>query len=426
MSEKICILYEGGHYARLVYGKAKEIFNEFARVFTDTAWASDLKMSFTDGMASELIGIQVEMSLHNACSYYRRIVAACDEFPGLLVFFALAEAGVVCAERKRVARLLLDTLDDDLDISTLKIKILYIAEIRFSAATGTCEGRLFSVGMQFRTFVLVTVKDAEGYNSLIKIQSTRCPNIGLLLLAARVNNKKALGLGTRGADVRWASVRPGAQKLLNECMESCDGATDVCSESGRFSTPKKPTKGIPHKKEMARVTPLLEPILKASTPDVWASKYNSMLHKACSTPSARFGWVTTADGRIANDDKLYLFSEKNYSSTMCTVCSLRVSEAGAGIAERITVRVDMPLRCATAIQIISKLHALARIGVILLQTVELKWDHDDNDVFADVVHITPLDTLSSKRGPFIQPTILSVICFENKQTQTNIKFSYIR
>eukprot|EP00959_Pyramimonas_sp_CCMP1952_P276490 5779895-Pyramimonas_sp.AAC.1 len=53
-------------------------------------------------------------------------------------------------------------------------------------------------------------KECEGTDSLIKRIATQCPNIGLPPLSSRVQIKKALGLGARGASSRWSQMRERA------------------------------------------------------------------------------------------------------------------------------------------------------------------------------------------------------------------------
>ena len=120
-------------------------------MFTDTAWASAITSAFDEAIASELIGLQVEVDLHNAGAYYRRVVSTCERFPALFVLFAKSPAHSCCDDRKRVARLCLDTPEEKLDITSLKIKLLFVVEITDAATTGECDNKLFSLGHAIST-----------------------------------------------------------------------------------------------------------------------------------------------------------------------------------------------------------------------------------------------------------------------------------
>ena len=72
----------GGHLAELVFGKAREIFDEFGKIFSNFEWALecvalDACAPEEDGLGRELITLQVELTGHHAAAYFRRIVAPC-------------------------------------------------------------------------------------------------------------------------------------------------------------------------------------------------------------------------------------------------------------------------------------------------------------------------------------------------------------
>jgi hypothetical protein len=66
---------------RLTCGDAIRIFMEFERPFTDLSWARDISLSETilPEMCTQLLTLQVELSLHCAAAFDRRIVRPSQE-----------------------------------------------------------------------------------------------------------------------------------------------------------------------------------------------------------------------------------------------------------------------------------------------------------------------------------------------------------
>jgi hypothetical protein len=90
-------------------------------------------------------------------------------------------------------------LDDPhaLDANTAKVYVLCIDDIKQGAQDGICGELLFCISLSIRQFLFPDVQSNEGYNSLLKALSERAPNLGIVLLGARANIKRMLGLGTR-------------------------------------------------------------------------------------------------------------------------------------------------------------------------------------------------------------------------------------
>ena len=88
------------------------------------------------------------------------------------------------------------------------------------AETGLADLAMWTAVRMLRRSARADVRVNEGHNSLIKAMANRCPRIGLPLLSARVNVKKELGLGSRGASKRWSSIRPALQRVLESSMHA--------------------------------------------------------------------------------------------------------------------------------------------------------------------------------------------------------------
>ena len=68
----------------MICGGARRIYDQFTDGLRDTNWAgnifaSDSLSPLSDELASELLALQVELLLHAAASYYRRVVRKCEQ-----------------------------------------------------------------------------------------------------------------------------------------------------------------------------------------------------------------------------------------------------------------------------------------------------------------------------------------------------------
>lgn len=84
MSMKFSVCEDGNAGCRMVCGGAHKILSEFEQNFRDVGWASKItqiarEQNYPDEFVSEVIGLQVELLMHGAASYYRRIVRRCDQ-----------------------------------------------------------------------------------------------------------------------------------------------------------------------------------------------------------------------------------------------------------------------------------------------------------------------------------------------------------
>ena len=273
---------------------------------------------------------------------------------------------------------------------------------------GLHAGGLFTVSMKIRTFFLVSVEDCEGYNSLLKSHAERAPRIGLPLLVARCNSKKALGLGKKGADCRWRAVRASASTVLHQCLPSAENARSVSSQPNRWSSPASSV-GIPSRREMDLAKKTLCPTLALTEEQQWAKPYNSILHAWCKLCSAERAFcVLELDKPLGPGDICHLMSDKNYSMTMCTSCSIDSDDRDDGISGQLLCRVMLPLATSQrfATDIIAELYSRVQDGcVLVLLGLHLEWtcsvgtgsDHSPADVFAVVGDTEPLTELSLKR-----------------------------
>ena len=80
---------------------------------------------------------------------------------------------------------------NSLDSTTLTLRNLFRKEFEHVAAKGSVPLALWRVLELMDELWDHSVQEVEGCNSLIKIAGTRCPNISIELLSARVGLKKA-------------------------------------------------------------------------------------------------------------------------------------------------------------------------------------------------------------------------------------------
>jgi hypothetical protein len=133
-------------------------------------------------------------------------------------------------------------LDDEADLSHdvfatgSKIRTLFHDDLQVAKVHGTCGRHLYRFSLVLRIHLIMDTQSVEGINSLIRVNCTRCRRIGLPLLSARTQMKKALSLGTRNAATKWSEVRPIAESILNRCHQQHDQAANVLADNDRWDT----------------------------------------------------------------------------------------------------------------------------------------------------------------------------------------------
>ena len=63
----------GGHYCQLICGKADEIFSSFSTQLVNYQWFDELLDVTPVAMLSEVVLLTVELVVHHACAYNRRV-----------------------------------------------------------------------------------------------------------------------------------------------------------------------------------------------------------------------------------------------------------------------------------------------------------------------------------------------------------------
>ncbi len=230
-----------------------------------------------------------------------------------------------------------------LDITTLKLFYRYRADFESAAKHGVIGNQLYVICKLFRRCLRCDVQANEGYNRLLKVISTRSPNMTLPLLDARTNVKKLLGVGARGACTRWTHVRNKATEVLEAATNFYDSHASVLSID-RWTTPL-PSHGLPEETVVSKVYSTISPEARVTASNKWAVCFSLKLHRLFKDIDSRLALfikdVNSPGGHELQDgDLVYFTSEKSYSLA-CTV-GCRVS-LGGGVGVSTAAIVSAPL-----------------------------------------------------------------------------------
>eukprot|EP00959_Pyramimonas_sp_CCMP1952_P084041 1757681-Pyramimonas_sp.AAC.1 len=121
-----------------------------------------------------------------------------------------------CYERRRIARLLLDTPDccprrRDSDIAA-KLKLLFHDDFNYSANSGLLTAPLAACLMALRAVWPLDTQSLEGINSVIQVMCKRAPHMSIPLLNARLSTKKNIDLTAR----ELADLDPAASEYMKD------------------------------------------------------------------------------------------------------------------------------------------------------------------------------------------------------------------
>eukprot|EP00959_Pyramimonas_sp_CCMP1952_P440427 9221126-Pyramimonas_sp.AAC.1 len=222
---------------------------------------------------------------------------------------------------------------EDLEVNARKVRIAFREDLELAASQEKIIGtELFGICMLLRTKVRGDTRVNEQCNSIIRVLNERSRTIGLELLSARVNTKKALGLGTRGLSMRWRSIKPRAEALLDQVQDRFSQATEIVQADGRWSVPN-PVPAV-DRHELLRVMKVLVPRpVEAVRPMVvdWALICSLKFHREARTATPTIGYRVSVrrgavpdgdlDFDIQDGDLVYYIAEKNHSASMMVTCT---------------------------------------------------------------------------------------------------------
>jgi hypothetical protein len=217
-----------------------------------------------------------------------------------------------------------------MDNTILKLMCILRPEFDLAARTGKTGNTLYAIAKVMRRHVPCEVETNEGYNRLVKCVSERSPNINLCLLDARVNVKKRINVGSRGATTRWSQVRDRATHILNEAVDFGSDLSIVSVDPDRWAVPQ-PTVDLPNRKLLLSASKDLD--LGESPQTTWACLQSLRLHRIrkgpCSIDSRIAYFIKPSTSPILNEEDLLMFiADKNYSLASLVVCKVHSSDLG--------------------------------------------------------------------------------------------------
>jgi hypothetical protein len=311
-----------------------------------------------------------------------------------------------------IAKRILETDPNHLEVTTKKIRALCGEDLRRAAATGTTSHVLHGIITMMRVNLKSDTRANEQFNSLIRVINDRCRNIGLDTLDARCSIKKQLGVGTRGVNLRWSSIRPHASTVLVDAVQNFEQGSQQAYADGRWLTPP-PTPGLASEQALKATIARLFPMISSDHASLrWAAHFGPAFSKLTSEVSAERGFSVTAAKSAKAGSDLFLSVENNYSQRM--LVKLKVFPHRL-LARRLVARLCLPLEMMTSAALLTKFHEQVRTGhphhVI---EYGLTWRFESagggDDLFAELtraskVHFAlkkvrvPTDAGASKAGP---------------------------
>ena len=229
-----------------------------------------------------------------------------------------------CIRRKQVATELLKLAERYLDKTTQKIRLIFHDDLVFAAAEGLCTVRFWVLAKKLGVMLSPSARPSDSVNSLIGVQSSRCPNISVELLSSRIQIKHKLStaeITKMTKEVRRKAIAPFVENLHRATCQYIDDGFAIQSDLSRWSDPQPiPLADLPRGTLPARLPLPCLPVL----PDIareaddaelaqeidrsltWAARYNLQWSKA-------LGRHVAIGSPGDPDDSLFLCAEKVYS-----------------------------------------------------------------------------------------------------------------
>ncbi len=257
-------------------------------------------------------------------------------------------------------------------MATLKILVICYADFVRGADTGTIGAALFCICLHIENFLFSDTEANEEFNSLVRIQTERAPNIGLPLVSSRCSLKKALNVGSASSPVKWSQVRPYAQDLLRQCIASSGDVLEAQSKPGRWESPP------PHPGMLMPqwVEELINPLTRQDVLTLWGLKHSRLLHSMQKEVDLRYGFVILPEDVhiLGVGQAVHLVPEKNYSLGTAFRCRIRRAVPGDYY-----LKVDVPFNVVNTAEVFYDLfddihHAGISYRVL---SVTLKWAHSE-------------------------------------------------
>jgi len=154
-------------------------------------------------------GCAALLLLQTHANFTMREVTPNSTFALALAWMVAKPAAVVCEERSRVAKDLLRMSDFEIhDVTTLKLRIIFVEALEFAATSGLCDIVFYALIYHIFAMMRCDTQWIEGVNSIIKNIIKRCPGISWALLCHRIKNNHTFKSVTA----------EGLDEIIEECV----------------------------------------------------------------------------------------------------------------------------------------------------------------------------------------------------------------
>ena len=306
-----------------------------------------------------LIHLAFAQVLHNASCFHRRIIDPLNMYPQKLLLLAKSPDTEDCAERRRVARELLDTEPKALEINARKVKALFPVDLLAAASQGLLVGPLRVCIRGVARVWQADTRESERINKQLKLTAERCPTASFELQSSRACIKHFLGeAGHTGSSTqrrKWSTYRPTAVSMLRTCLTAWHDRLDIQEDVTRWQAPPD-DKDI----DLRQINSIMRSLYPSTIPAVhrtWAACYNMLLNRALAERESKWlphhvpviCFVQRAPGVTKSTFSYYCTCEKVRSSHRLVQCQL----TGNGSNDNIWIRVHRPLFFQNAIDVIA-------------------------------------------------------------------------
>jgi hypothetical protein len=189
-----------GNLAVLVYEKSGVVRRKIFDLLSDDTWIPVVSLLSDAASEARLMTAVTKLTLHVLCDFDRRVTTRLESMPYLLLWLAYSSPTEECQSRLRVVTMMLNTDDEILHRTAVKIKRVFRKELDDCLGTnGRLSSRLYSPMRIVANEWKADTQEIEGIMNLIKLASHASNTISAQLMDARVGNRKDVGLGSRSA-----------------------------------------------------------------------------------------------------------------------------------------------------------------------------------------------------------------------------------
>ena len=232
-----------------------------------------------------LIELARAQILLNASAFFRRVCEPLQRFPHRILLMGKNPDRAQCSIRQVVARELLETRPEDLEVNARKIRTQFMSELQVAAQDGLLVGRLRVLVRSVSRVWKADTRECERINKQLKLFTERGPTSSPELISSRAGIKHCLGEAQTSGATRfrhkWSHFRPQARRIMDVCMESWRDKQDVQENVARWCQPASSAASafLPSAAKLTAIFAQLHPDQRPTIARSWAACYNMMLNK---------------------------------------------------------------------------------------------------------------------------------------------------